>query len=101
MNKQTQAICEDMEQLAHDASALVAATADIAGDTVGDARKRLAAGLDRVREIYAIARGKATDGTHAADVAMHDHLYQSIAVGVVAGAFIGFLLATRGACRRD
>ncbi len=90
-----------MEQLAHDANALVAATADLAGDHVGDARKRLSAGLDRIREIYAVARARTVDGSHAADVAMHDNLYQTIGIGIVAGALVGFLLATQTHCRRE
>ena len=45
MNKQTQAISNDMGALAEDARALMAATADVAGEKVGEARKRLAAAL--------------------------------------------------------
>ena len=41
MNKQTQAISNDMSQLADDARALMAATADVAGEQVSAARKRL------------------------------------------------------------
>jgi len=90
-----------MEQLAEDASALVAATAEVAGDHVGEARKRLAAGLSRVSEVYAAARGKAIHGSHAADVAMRDNLYQVIGIGIVAGVLVGFILATQCHCRRD
>ena len=43
MSKQTQAISNDMGTLAEDARALMAATADVAGEKVGEARKRLAA----------------------------------------------------------
>ena len=43
MSKQTQAIRDDMGQLAEDARALMAATADVAGERVEEARKRLAA----------------------------------------------------------
>ena len=101
MNKETQAIRHDMQRLVEDASALVAATADVAGDTIGEARNRVAAGLDRAREIYAVARGRAVCGSHAADIALHDHLYQAIGVGIVAGALFGFLLATRCPCRGE
>jgi len=48
MNKQTQAISNDMGQLAEDARALMAATADVAGEKVGEARKRLAAAVQRL-----------------------------------------------------
>lgn len=101
MNQHTQTMIHDIEQLALDASALIAATADVAGDQVEEARQRLTVGINRAREIYAIARGKARDGTRAADLVLHDNLYQVVAAGVVAGAFIGFLLATRCPCRRE
>ena len=101
MNKHTHTIIQDMEQLTHDASALVAATADMAGDHVEEARQRLAAGISRAREIYALARGRALDGSRAADVVLHDNLYQVVAAGIVVGAFVGFLLATRCPSRRE
>jgi len=101
MNKQAQAIRNDMERLAQDAHALVAATADIAGDHVRDARNQLAAGLERAREIYAAARGKAAIGSHAADVAMRDNIYQVIGIGIAAGALVGFLVATQCHCGRE
>ena len=50
MSKQTQAISNDMGQLAEDARALMAATADVAGEKVSEARKRLAAALERAKE---------------------------------------------------
>ena len=40
-----------MGQLAEDASALMAATADVAGEKVSEARKRLAVALERAKEI--------------------------------------------------
>ena len=41
--------------LAEDARALMAATADVAGEKVGEARKRLAAALERAKEIGAVS----------------------------------------------
>src|ERR1035437_10663807 len=58
MNKQTQAISNDMGQLAEDARALMAATADVAGEKVSEARKRLAAALASGKEIYGRVREK-------------------------------------------
>ena len=43
MNKQNKAETPDMGTLAEDARALMAATADVAGDKVGEARERLTA----------------------------------------------------------
>lgn len=100
MNKQTQAISDDMSQLADDARALIAATADIAGERVGDARKRLAAALDRGKEVYGCVREKAVEGVKAADEAVHEHPYQAIGIAFGVGALLGFLAARRG-CRND
>ena len=100
MNTQTQSIHDDMGQLADDARALMAATADVAGEKVGEARKRLAAALERGKEIYGSVREKAVEGAKAADQAVHEHPYQAVAVGVAVGAVIGFLIARRCSCNR-
>ena len=72
MNKETQAISNDLGQLAEDARALMAATADVAGEKVGEARKRLAAALERAREIATCVKAKAVEGAKAADVAVQE-----------------------------
>jgi ElaB/YqjD/DUF883 family membrane-anchored ribosome-binding protein len=99
MNQETQAVSNDLGQLAQDAQALMAATADVAGDKVSAARKRLAAALDRAKEIGGCVRDKAVAGAKAADAAVHEHPYQAIAIGVGVGALLGFLLARR--CSRN
>ena len=99
MTKETQAISNDMGQLAEDARALMAATADVAGEKVGEARKRLAAALDNAREIAGRVRDKAVEGAKAADEAVHQHPYQAIAIGVGVGAILGYLVARR--CSRS
>ena len=101
MNKQTQAISNDMGALAEDARALMAATADVAGEKVGEARNRLAAALERGKEIYGRVREKAVEGAKAADEAVHEHPYQAIAIGVGVGALVGYLIARRCTCNRD
>jgi ElaB/YqjD/DUF883 family membrane-anchored ribosome-binding protein len=73
----------------------MAATADVAGEKVGEARKRLAAALERAKEIGGHVRDEAVAGAKAADEAVHDHPYRAIAMGVGVGAIIGFLLARR------
>ena len=99
MNKETQAISNDMSQLAEDARALMLATADVAGEKVGEARKRLAAALERGKEIYGRVREKAVEGAKAADEAVHEHPYQAIAIGVGVGAILGYIVARR--CSRN
>ena len=99
MNKEAQAISNDMSQLAEDARALMAATADVAGEKVGEARKRLAAALERGKEIYGRVREKAVEGAKAADEAVHEHPYQAIGIALGVGAILGYLAARR--CSRS
>ena len=99
MSKETQAIKEDIGQLAIDARALMAATADVAGEKVVEARKRLAIALDSAKEIAGSVRDKAMVGAKIADQKVHENPYQAIAVGVGVGAVIGYLIARR--CSRN
>ncbi len=99
MIKPTQAISNDMGQLAEEARALIAATADVAGDKVVETRKRLAAALESGREMYGRVRDKAVEGAKVADQTVRENPYQSIAIGVGVGALVGYLLARR--CSRD
>ena len=95
MNKQTQTTGNDVGTLAEDACALMAATADVAGEKVGEARKRLAAALESGKEIYGRVRAKAVEGARAADQTVHDHPYQTIGIAFSLGALIGFLVTRR------
>jgi len=99
MNKHTQAISNDMGTLAEDARALMAATADVAGEKVAEARKRLTAALERGREIAGNVRDKAVEGAKAADEAVREHPYQAIGIAVGVGAILGFIFARR--CSRN
>jgi ElaB/YqjD/DUF883 family membrane-anchored ribosome-binding protein len=101
MSKETQAFSNDMSQLAEDARALMTATADVAGEKVGEARKRLAAALESGKEIYGRVREKAVEGARAADEAVHEHPYQAIGIALSVGALIGYLAARQCSRRRD
>lgn len=98
LNQPTQAIEQDLNQLVHDAGTLIAATADMAGDQIGDARKRLSCMLGRGREFCDLVLDKALEGTKAADLAAHKNLYQTVAIGVGIGVVMGYLFATRNRC---
>ena len=99
MNRHTHTTTNDMGTLAEDARALMSATADVAGEKVSEARKRLAAALERGKEIYGRVRVKAVEGAKAADEAVHEHPYQAIAIGVGVGAILGYIFARR--CSRN
>jgi ElaB/YqjD/DUF883 family membrane-anchored ribosome-binding protein len=101
MNKPTPSTSTDMGSLAEDARALMAATVDVAGEKVGEARKRLAAALERGKEIAGNVRDKAVAGAKVADEAVHEHPYQAIAIGVGVGALIGYFVARRCSRRCD
>ena len=99
MNKQSHATENDLGTLAEDARALMAATADVAGEKVGEARKRLAAALESGKQIYGRVREKAVEGAKAADQTVRENPYQAIAIAVGVGAVIGYLAARR--CSRN
>ena len=99
MNKEMQAIRNDVGTLAEDARALMAATADVAGDKVAEARKRLGAALESGKELYGRVRDKAVEGAKAADETVREHPYQAIGIAFGVGALLGFLLTRR--CSRN
>jgi ElaB/YqjD/DUF883 family membrane-anchored ribosome-binding protein len=99
MNKDTPAASHDMGSIAEDARDLMAATADVAGEKVGEARKRLAAALERGKEIAGNVRDKTVAGAKVADQAIRENPYQAVAVGVGVGVLIGYLIGRR--CSRN
>jgi ElaB/YqjD/DUF883 family membrane-anchored ribosome-binding protein len=99
MDQQTQATGKDLGTLAEDARALIAATADVAGKKVVEARQRLAAALESGKEMYGHVREQTVEGAQAAGVAVHEHPYQSIGIAFGIGAIIGYLVARR--CSRN
>jgi len=101
MDKHKQADENDMGTLAEDARALMAATADVAGDKVAAARKRLAAALDSGKQIFGRVKEKALEGAKATDEAVREHPYQAIGIAFGVGALIGYLVATRRARNDD
>jgi ElaB/YqjD/DUF883 family membrane-anchored ribosome-binding protein len=101
MSKQTHATSNDVGTLAEDARALMAATADVPGENVAEARNRLSAALQRGKEVAGRVRDRAAAGAKAADKAVHEHPYRAIAVAAGIGAIAGYLLARRCASKRE
>jgi len=99
MQRHKPTVSNNLTALAEDARALMAATADVAGEKVSEARKRLAAALESGKEIYGRARDKAVDSARAADEVVREHPYQAIGIAFGAGALLGYLLARR--CAHD
>ena len=101
MDKHRQANENDLTTLAEDARALVAATADVAGDKVVEARKRLAAALDSGKELLGRVRDKAAEHAKAADQVVRDNPYQTVVIAFGVGAVIGYLAAGRSSQCHD
>jgi len=95
MNKHTHATSNDKGTLVEDARSLMTATADVAGEKVGEARQRLATALEHAKEIAGRVHDKAVLTVQAADEAVHEHPYKAIAIGAGVGALIGFIVARR------
>jgi len=101
MDTQRQTTSNDLGTLAEDARALMAATADVAGEKVGDARRRLAAALENGKQIFGRVKDKAVEGAKATDQAVHEHPYQAIGIALGVGALIGYLAARRYSSNSD
>src|ERR1044071_3063334 len=92
MENQTQKIVSDMGTLAEDARALMAATADVAGEKVSAARKRLAAALESGKEFCGSVCDKAVEGAKATDEAVREHPYHTMGIAFGVGILIGVLV---------
>ena len=101
MSKRRHATHKDLGTLAEDALALMTATADVAGEKVAEARKRLAASLESAKEVVESARDQAVDYAKATDEAAHEHPYKAIGIAFGVGAFFGYLACRRCACNGD
>lgn len=99
MNKHTSAAGNDLGTLAEGARDLMTATADMAGEKVGAARERLAAALERGKEIAGNVRDQAVAGAKVTDQTIRENPYQALAVGVGVGVLVGYLLGRR--CSRN
>jgi ElaB/YqjD/DUF883 family membrane-anchored ribosome-binding protein len=100
MQTNMQSVKDEVGTLAEHARALLAATGDVAGEAVVEARKRLAAALDEGEAMCGRARDRAVDGAKAAGEVVHQHPYQAIAIGVGFGALMGVLLTRGCSCNK-
>ena len=101
MNQPNQPVTDEINHLAEEARALLAATVDVAGEKVGEARKRLTAALDSGKAMAARVRDQAVAGVQATDQVVRTHPYQAIAIGVGVGALIGYLAARRSCSKGE
>lgn len=99
MNTQQESTSNEMDTLTENARALMSATADVAGEKISEARKRLAAALERAKEFSGQVRDKAVESGKAVDRSVRENPYQAVAVGIGVGALIGYFVGRR--CSRN
>ena len=95
MNTMTHPNGNDTSTLVEDACDLMSATADVAGEKVGEARQRLASAVERAKIVAGRVRDKAVQTAQAADQVVHENPYKAIAIGIGVGAIVGFFVARR------
>lgn len=95
MHREIHAINHDLSRLSHDARGLLAATADVAGGKVADARKRLTNALEHGRESYGRVRDLAVDRTRAVSLVVRRNPYQTLGIGVGIAALLGYFIVRR------
>lgn len=75
-------------QLSKDAQELMAATADVAGEKVQQARQRLGEALEQAKEM-------GEEQMHKADQAIRQNPYPAIALAAGLGALMGVLMSRK------
>jgi ElaB/YqjD/DUF883 family membrane-anchored ribosome-binding protein len=91
----THEIAEPAEHLIEDAKELIAATGHVAEEKVVEARKRLAAAIEKGKAVWNTVSEKTVAGAKATDHVIREHPYQAIGVAFGVGALVGFLLSRR------
>lgn len=94
-----QTINQDLSRLAEDAGVLIAATVDMAGAEITEARDRLADALELGKDNVGCVRDSAVQKARVADAAVHEHPYQVIGLGIGVGALVGFLFTSMWTCK--
>ncbi|HEY1786976.1 MAG TPA: DUF883 family protein [Verrucomicrobiae bacterium] len=88
-------LAADIKLLARDAEELLKATAGEAGEKIKEVRQRLSKAVESARSTCENLQDQTAETAKAADQAIRDHPYESIAIAFGAGALIGLLLSRR------
>ncbi|MGE3309396.1 MAG: YqjD family protein [Limisphaerales bacterium] len=89
------AVVHDINALVEDARALIQATSEVTDDKVAQARHRLEGALSSARSKLGDVQEQAREGLDAAASSVRRHPYESLAIALGVGAFIGFLATRR------
>ncbi len=92
MSKHKRQAAADLKTIGGYAHDLMAATAELTGEKVEEARNRLNEALEQGQETYGEVRDQALSSVRVADDFICDNPYAAVGIGLVVGAVIGFLL---------
>ena len=84
---------DELKSLTDSSNTLLESTARAAGKRYHDAVEALEEFIERGKSIYGVARQRAVNDTKIVDRAIHDHLYQTLAIGIGLGVFLGYFLS--------
>jgi ElaB/YqjD/DUF883 family membrane-anchored ribosome-binding protein len=90
-----QELASDLKQVAHDAEALLKATAGETSEKVKEVRSRLTQALESAKETCARIQDKTVQAAKATDHAIREHPYESIGIAFGVGLLIGVLVGRR------
>ena len=85
----------DLKTVAHDAEALMKATANHAGEKVGELRERLGTALESAKVTAQRLEEKTKEAAKATDRTIREHPYESIGIAFGVGLLIGVLVARK------
>jgi ElaB/YqjD/DUF883 family membrane-anchored ribosome-binding protein len=83
------------EHLVQDAQELLAATAHVAEGKVMEARRRLAAAVEKSKEAWEALQEKAIAGAKATDHVIRENSYKALGTALGVGLIIGYFLRRR------
>lgn len=89
-----------MYEIGNDVEALKDDTGELLESTVRTARKRYNEAVDALEDViergksmYGVARQRAVHDTKLVDRSIHEHVYQTIAIGIGIGVILGYVLS--------
>ena len=94
-NTGTSELAEPAQNLVRDARELLDATANVAGEKVAEARRRLAAAIGKGKDAWLVVQDKAVSGAKATDRVIRTNPYPSVGVAFGLGLLLGFLARRR------
>ncbi len=91
----TSEFTESAGNLVEDAQELLVATAHVAEEKVVEARKRLAAAIEKGKDAWQAVQETAVSSAKATDQAIREHPYHSMGIAFGVGMLLGFLIRRR------